>query len=122
GRRASRRRARARQERRLRWTHEIGEIAQLLIEIHEEEQLVRLQRAARADAELLPPLVRAIDARGEERILRRELVITQEVEPFTAESIRPGFRDGIDGAAGGASKLCREVAHADLEFLDRGLA
>ena len=46
-----------------------GKFAELLVVVDEEEDLVGADRSADADAELLAPLVRAIDAGGEERIL-----------------------------------------------------
>src|SRR6476620_4381103 len=114
--------ARARNERALARTHEVRKIPDLLVVVDEVEDFVGLDRSTRADAELLTPLIGAIHAGGEERILRRELVIAQEVEAFAAERVGAGLGDGVDGAAGRATELRREVAHANLELLDRRLA
>ena len=70
----------------------------------------------------MPPFVRTVDACGEEGILRGELVVAEEVEPLAAEGVRAGLGDGVDGAARGTPEFGGEVADADLEFLDRGLA
>ena len=109
-------------ERALGRAHEVREVPDLLVVVHEEKRLVGPDRPAGAHPELLTPLIWTIDACREERILRRELVVAQEVEPFAAEGVRAGLRDGVDGAAGGAPELRREVADANLEFLDGGLA